>query len=253
MSALHRMGKINWIEPSKPKAPARSTNIVMKRKKSRKNTKKKAVAPSFKQAWHMMQPSKEIRFDSNDTGMNTQTSIGSRTHHQVLDNIAKGTALNQRLGSTVHASYVHFKFTVANNSTVKSKAFRVLVVREVNKGGLDTSTMDDLFSKTGTGFHTPNGTQADIKWPVNRNKLYVHYDKTFKIQPESENFLKKYLKIRLNSNYRYAPNSTDSTPYHGYTYLIVLLSDLDNTTTTTTCVFDSSIRVFFKDGRGRNY
>lgn len=226
----------------------KSANIITKRKFKKKNVKT-VVAPSFRQAYKLMQPPKEIRYDYYDLNMDSATSMATRSQVLAIDNIAQGTQVNQRLGSSVRTSWLHIKMSMANNSTVKSKALRVMVVREVNNGGLNTGTLANLFKSVGTATHTPNGSQTDLKWPLNRDLVYPKYDRVFKLPVEAESFFRRYLKIPLRSTFRYSPtNSAATTPVHGRTYIIVLLADLDNLPTATICVFDSCVRLFFKDG-----
>ena len=143
------------VRPFSKKKSTKSANIITKKKTNKKKNTKQVVASSFKQAYQALQPSKELRLDFNDIAMDTATSMASRSHATYLDTIAQGTQMNQRLGCQIHMSYLHARISVANNSTVKTKAFRVLLLREVNYGGLPIGSLTNLFKAVGTGTHTP--------------------------------------------------------------------------------------------------
>lgn len=226
-----------------------SANVYYKKRKPRKYKKKAQVAKSFRVAFHKMQPSKEIRYDVQDLAMDTSTSVASRLEAKYLDSIVQGTQLNHRLGSNVHISYVHIRGTVQSNSTAKAKALRVLLLREVNLGSIDITTFADLFKGPGSSAtYAPIGTQRDLQWPVNNEKAYTLYDRTHVIKPEYEGITHFNKKVRVNKIVRYPANDAAAyNPYHGHLILIMLLADCDNTTSATTVVLSTGVRVFFKD------
>lgn len=250
MSALHRMGKVNFVSSSKPAKASTSVNVVYRKPKPKKGYRKKAqVGKSFRIAYNKMQPSKEIRFEVSDGGMNTSTSVASRTQAVLLDNITQGTQLNHRLQSNIHISYVQLRGTIQSNSTAKAKAMRVMIFREINNGGVNTSTYADLWKGPGSGTtYAPTGTASDIAWPLNRELVQPLYDKTYVIKPEYEGLTYFRKSVRVNKLVKYPVNdATDNTPYHGRLLLLYCLSDCDSTTSATTVILTSSARVFFKD------
>lgn len=222
-------------------------NVVYKRRKPRKYRKKAQPSKSFQLAFHKLAPSKEIRFNLSEA-MDTGSVIANRTVASYLDNIAQGSQLNQRLGSNIHVSWLHVRGTIQSDSTVKAKALRIMVLREVNLGGIDTSTYAGLWKGLGTSVYAPTGTQTDINWPVNREKAYVLYDKTHIIKPEYEGITYVNKKVRLNKLVKYSPaDPTDVSPYHGHLLFLACLADCDNSTSATKVMFNCSLRVFFKD------
>lgn len=232
--------------------PYRSANIVYKttRKNKRKYGKRPVVAKPYRQAYNMLQPSKEKRFDFTDLAMFTNGTLSARTEYLQLDNISQDTDANSRLGSQIHMSYVHLKGTLTSNELNKTKALRFLIFREVNLGGFDPATMNYLFKGVGGLSYAPIGTQQDQIWPLNRELVQPIFDKRVVIPPE--NYSLKFInyKIRINKKVRYSPMvSTATSPYHGRLFLVVLLSDCDNTTTATTVALSLGVRIFFKDGR----
>lgn len=227
---------------------SRSTNVVYKRKKPRKYRKKVVVAKSFRQAFNKLAPSKEIRYEISPD-LDTLTSVATRTSGVYLDTIVQGTQLNQRLQSNIHISYVHIHGTLQSNSTVKAKALRMMVFREVNNGGVNPATYANLWKGPGSSTtYAPTGTSSDIRWPLNRQLVQPIYDKTHVIKPEHDGITKLFYKIRLNKIVRYEVNDgTDGTPYHGRLLCVFALADCDDTPVGTTAKLSCGFRVFFKD------
>lgn len=224
----------------------RSQNLITKPNKKQKR-KPQGVSKSFKLAFHKMAPAKEIRKDLDDYAMDTATSVATRTEYELLDNIAQGSQLNQRLGANIHISYVHIKGTLQSNSATKSKALRVMLFREVNLNGINTATFANLWKGVGTTTYAPQGNQVDQQHPLNRDNVIPIFDKTYIIKPEYEGIFKFSKQVRVNQIVRYSPNLGGTTPVHGRLILLYCLSDCDNLTTATTCVLASSVRIFFKD------
>lgn len=225
-----------------------SANVYYKKRKPRKFKKKAQVAKSFQVAFHKMQPSKEKRFPIVDTTMVTNGTIGQRSESLYLDNIAQGSQMNQRLGSNIHVSYVHLRGTIQNDSTVKAKKMRFLILREVNLGGLNLSTLAGLIRYEGTSSGPPVGKQSDVAWPVNREVAYTLFDKVVNIPIEADGIAYFNYKLRINRLVRYtSTDSTDVTPYHGHLIFVAFLVDCDNSASSGNVVFNCAARVFFKD------
>lgn len=234
--------------PSVAAAAGTSTNIYYVKPKRKVNRKVLKVDRSFKQAFHKLQPTKEIRFDVTDLVMDTATSVATRTKHAILDNIAQGTQLNQRLGSNIHMSYVHLKGTIQSNSTAKAKAMRIMIFKEVNNQGVNTTTYANLWKGTGTITYAPLGLQSDTQWPLNRELVHPIYDRTFQVRPEYNGITRINIKKRINRIVKYQPNNSGATsPYHGRIFLLCCLADCDNSTSATTVILTLGVRVFFKD------
>lgn len=227
---------------------ANSQNVVYKRRKPRKYRKKAQPSKSFQLAFHKLAPSKEIRFNLAEN-MDTATNVATRTAASYLDQIAQGSQLNQRLGSNVHISWLHLKGTFQSNSTTKTKAVRMMVLREVNFAGIDTTTYANLWRGIGhTSTYAPTGTSTDINWPVNKSLAYVLYDKVHFIRPEYDGITYFNKKVKINKVVRYTPNdSADSDPYHGRLLFLVCVADCDDTPSTTVVRLNCALRVFFKD------
>lgn len=248
---LHQMsankGLVKFV--SAKSTPKNATNVVYKPpKKKAKDKKKPVVTKSFRTAFNKLTPSKEIRFELSP-GLETSTSVASRTSVQYLDNIAQGTQLNQRLRNIVHISYLHLKGTLQNNSNTKTKALRIMVFREINYGTINPAVLASLWKATGSALvYAPTGTSSDQRWPLNKEICYPIFDKTVTIKPESEGMKVLDYKIKINRLVRFpANNSAVSVPYHGRLMLVFALSDCDDATTTTTMQLSVAGRIFFKD------
>lgn len=225
-----------------------STNLVYKKPYNKKNKKKAKVAQSYRIAFNKLTPSKEVRKEFANHTLETQTSVASRTAFLILDQISQGALLNERLQSNIHMSYVHVHGTLQSNSTTKSKAFRLMLVREVNNGGIVTGTFANMWKGSGTTTYAPTGTQDDVQWPVNREIAHRVFDKTYIIKPEHDGITKINHKIRINKVCKYCPNdSTSVQPYHGRLFLIGFYADCDNNPSATTAILNCGVRVFFKD------
>ncbi len=228
---------------------SRSTNIVSKPAyNKRRNKRKYKVAKSFRQAYNKMLPSKEIKFLFQDATMNTN-SLANATHIQDLTTIVQGTQMNQRLGSNIHVSYVHFKGSIASNSTVKYKSLRLLLIREINHGKLNTTTFADLLTlSNGYGNIAPSQIQSDGADRVNREQYSVYFDKRYKVPLESEGVRYINERVRISKVVPYAfAEATSSDTIRGHFYLIALLYDNDTATSTTTCPFLLNVTTYFKD------
>jgi len=235
---------------SKTKSTARSVNLVPSKKKKKGN--KMTVAKSYRQAYNYLQPSKEIKKIVDDYNLKTNGTVAQGTEHEVLDIIAQGTQLNQRLGASIYLSYLHLDLTLQSNSTVKSKAVRMMVFREINNGQLNTTTFDGLFRGTGTASYPPNMTQRDLQFPLNRDLVQPIYDKKIVVKPEYEGITVIKRKIKLGKYARYPSlDSTATGVVHGRVFFLLLLADCDNTASATECVLAGCARVFFKDSNGK--
>lgn len=230
---------------------AKSANIVYKPKKKYVRGKYKAqVARPFRQAYYKMEPSKEKRFSFDDVAMLTNGVIAQRTEYQQIDQISQGSLANQRLGSQAHISYVHLRGTALNSSLNNTKALRIMLFREVNNGGFDTTTMNYLFKSVSTTTAAPSGKQDDLMWGLNREMVQPIFDRTITIPPKDQGAKKIALKIRVNKLVRYQPmNSSATSPFHGRLFLLVCLAALNNVPDADTVTFSAGTRTFFKDGR----
>ncbi len=242
------MGGGKFVRLPKPESATvtRSANLVYPNKRKKKG--KPAVASSFKEAYHRLAPSKEIRYNLINATMEPLTSMATRTGSIYVDNIAQGPQMNQRLQNSVFASYIHINGTVQHNSALKARMLRLMLVREINNSGISTTTYAGLYKNIGTAALAPTGNQSDMQWPINRELAYVIFDKKFKLLPEERGILNVNIKHRVGKIYKYTPDDgVDSTPYHGRTLLIANVADCDGNPTATTSVLNLGIRIFFKD------
>lgn len=229
---------------------ARSANIVYKPKRRYKRRNKAVVAKPFRLAYHTMQPSKEKRFTWEDVGMFTSGTLSQRTEYEQIDAISQGALANQRLGSKLHISYVHIKGTALNSSLNTTKGLRIMLFREINNGGFDTTTFNFLFKSVGTTTSPPGGTQTDLMWTLNREMVQPIFDKTVIVPPKEDGAKRLSYKIRVNKLVKYQPmNSGSASPFHGRLFLVVCMANLNNTTDADTVTFSAGVRVFFKDGK----
>lgn len=237
--------------PKKTFASAyKSANLVSKYVKKKKPNKKNVVAKSFAQAYYKMLPNKEIRFNLEDLAMFTNGTIADRSTYYFLDAIAQGTQNNQRQQSAVHMSYIHIRGTLQNNSNVKTKFVRMMIVRERNNGDFVSATMANLLRGTGTAILAPTGVQTDGKVTINRDSYIPIYDKIYKVPIESEGAVVVKENIRINKRILYPRNNAAAfSPIHGQLVFIALLFDGDNTTTASTVTMGLEARVFFKDAK----
>jgi len=229
-------------------APSNSQNLVKVPNKKKKEKNK--VASSFMQAFFKMAPSKEIRFIVNDLAMLTNGALVQHTNFKILDQIVQGTQINHRIGSNIHISYVHLNASVISKSSTKAKAMRFLVFREVNNGGVNELTFAFLFKTTGATTVSPTGLQGDITLPLNRELVQPIFDRRINVKPQEMGVQLINYKIKINKIVRYTPtDGADASPYHGRLIFLVLLADMDNLTTGTIVVYNSLLKVYFKDYR----
>lgn len=220
-----------------------ATNIVRKPHRGKKAAAFK-VAKSFMQAYHKMQPSKEARI-VNVNNLTSGTNIFSVAQ---LAAITGGTLLNQRLGNGVYISYIQIRGTFNNNSVVKGKQVRMIIIREKNFNNFVTATASDLFIDNNYNPVPPTG-QAGTGWyNINRNEYEIVFDKRYSVRPELQNTSIIKENIRVGKEMWYDQDDiTDSAPNTGRLIWVICLYDPDSNTNTTVVDVDLQARVFFKD------
>lgn len=221
---------------------------MTKHNKTKSKPKAKANAKKdFIKMYHKLQPSKELIFAHSDGGAETNT-FANAVHVTRLDDCIQGTALNERMRSAIHMSYLHVRGGCVKNNTTKARGIRMLVIRERNHNKLNTTTFADLFQIV-NGYTTtaPSQFDADGAMRVNKEQYITLFDKVFSIPIESEGSLVVNEKIRLNQLQYYTRNAGTNTATRGQIYFITCLFEPDNTKTATTSPIEFALRVFFKD------
>lgn len=226
---------------------SRSTNLVSRPRYKRKNKRKVTVAKSFRQAYNKMQPSKEVKYLFQNATMST-SSLANAVMSQDLTSLIQGTQLNQRLGPSIHLSYVHLKGSIASNSTVKYKSLRLIIIREYNNQHL-TAAWADLLTNAGAYTNiAPTQIQSDGADRINREQYQVFFDKRYKVPLESEGVRYINERVRINRVVPYElANGANNVTVRGRFLCIAMLYDNDTTTSVTTCPFLLNIVSFFKD------
>lgn len=224
-----------------------STNLVYKNKK-RQNKKKAVVARSFRTAYNKMRPSKEQRFV---VLANMKTDLlADWVKAYNLDVIGQGSQSNDRIGNNVHLSYIHMRGTIQNNSVVKAKFIRMMIVADTNNDGvvINTGTFANLYKDYLWTVRAPTGGETDGRYVINTELCKVYYDHTWKIPMESEGIVSIRKNFRINRKLLYSTNSAVTTPQNGRLYLILNLFDGDSAPVATLVDTNFMIRIFFKDG-----
>jgi len=164
-----------------------------------------------------------------------------------LSDIVKGDALFNRTANDIIINYVHFRLSAANNSVVKTRLLRVMIVKERNARGttLDTTTWTNLFENEAFNDFTATALQGDAIVPLNRDVVDPIYDKTYKLIPEYNNGLFVQKKLRINRKISYEVDSNDII--NGRLYMIAHILEQDNIAVGTGAVVDCLARVFFKN------
>lgn len=231
-----------------------SKNLVRKPRKGKPKTKT-APASSFIKAYNMLLPSKFLKLDM--AGLLLSSSIAASPKECAkayqLDLIAQGNQANERLGNAVHISYLHLYGMIHSESATESKACRLIVFQEINRGGYDTVDHSVLFiSLTGAGSQPLTGTAKDGCFRLNRNYVRPIFDKVYKFEVDSGNDTVSINKrIRINRKQFYPLiNGTTYDPMNGRLYFVILAFETDQTTTANKFL-EVSLQgvVYFKDYR----
>lgn len=226
-----------------------SKNIVYKKPKPRRGRRRQPKATkSFKNAYNLLLPKKELRTElqkSLDTSAVPNNVVGASAV-----GIIQGTQLNQRLQSGIHVSYLHWRGTAQSNSTVKTKYLRFIVLKQANSNGtlLDVINYSNMLTGPTFGTAALSGIQKDIQYQIDREAYRVFLDKVISIRPEHDGNIYFNWKVKINTDIHYpraAPLST--TPENGNLFCICLLADGDSLPSGTIIDLDSEIRTFFKD------
>lgn len=171
-----------------------------------------------------------------------------------LTNIVIGDNVDMRTGKSIYLKGVKFNVSMTNNSVVKPRVVRVMVVHTKNKDGdlLDTLTWTDLYQNTAFSDRTADGLSGDIISPINTDILDVYLDKRFTLSQETANrastVWSQYLKIDRKFHYDDA-GSPGVTPQmiSGRLYVIFHVCEPDDTLGTAVTRVTGMARVFFRD------
>lgn len=242
----------NWKrgDPERVVVP-NATNLKLVNTKKKKQTKKNVPTKSFTQAFNKLLPSKEIKYEHLYLTKHTNGVLSALIMATPLDVIVAGPQMNQRLGANIRTSWLHVNGTYQNNDTAKTRFLRMMVIREINAGGLNTTTFANYYmNSTGYTEAAPVGSQRDGRYYINRERFRIYYDHTYKIPIESQGALTINKKIRVPSITQYPlADPTSTLPTKGRLYFITNLFEGDNSPVATTVVESLSLRMFFKDYR----
>lgn len=232
------------------RAPAASRNIVYKRPKAKRRFRRKPKpARSYKLAYRMLAPKKEIRYNFTDVAMSSLSTVDAWIITP-LTSIIQGSQINQRSQSGIHTSYVHWKGSIQNNSTLKPRFFRMVILRDARSDGniLDSAALTNLLVAPDFTDNTFVPTSQSLRKKINRAYYQVYFEKVVVVPPEAQTAKYFNYKIRVNTNSYYPrADGASVTPLNGKIYAIVMLMEGDNVTSSTDCVYSSEIIQYFKD------
>lgn len=214
---------------------------------------RKAVAKIARSVVRAEAPRREARFNlfhALDTTLLPASSFG--INH--LTNILIGDNYDNRSGKIIYLKGIKFNCSFINNSVVKPRVLRVVVVHTRNRDGdlLDTTGWTDLYQNTAFGDRVADGLSGDIISPINTDILDVYLDRTFTLSQETSyrasNTWSQYIKIGRKVYYDDA-GSPGITPQltSGRFYVIFHVCEPDDTTGTAITRVTGMARVFFRD------
>lgn len=215
--------------------------IVSGKKRSSTTSQVKSIIRSSNKA-------KEKRFDNN--GALATNVLATSFAFVNLTDIAQGIVLNTRLQDEITINYVHIALSLHNNSSLKAKFIRIMLVKERSSRGivLDTTNWTNLFEGTDFLNRTADALSGDISSPLNRDVLDIIFDKVVVIKPELIGAMYIKRKIRVNRKVKYNTISGEAdNPNTGRLYYIVHVMEGDNASSSVIINLESMARVFFKD------
>jgi len=213
----------------------------------KKGFKKPALAKAVKRAIYKSKPKREIRFFF-DNDLETVTA-GLNFGYNTITNITQGDQFNQRDGRRIYMSGLRLSLALQNNSTLKTRYVRVLVVRSKNAQGttLNLANMNNLLKQETFSTMALTKTSADVIYPVNTTLLQVYYDRTYRIKPEAQSSTLVQRYVSIKKNMLYDSLGSGNVPTTGEVYVIVLIAEGDDTPSDVTVTCRGMVRVFYKD------
>lgn len=222
-----------------------------KKMSKKKRTQPKRKGTTIRQVKNIINKDrkvKEKRFAI--TGLLKTDVLGDSFYVAEVTSLAQGGTIDDRLQNKIRINYIHAQFTALNNTALRTKAVRVMIVQDWNSLGtlLDTANWTNLFRDSNFGDTAATALSADLTLPINLNLVKVHWDKVYLVKPEQEGALYVKKKIRINKIYEYGRNQGSSTfAIGGKMYLIIHMCNVDDVSTAATMRTTGMIRVFFKD------
>lgn len=224
-----------------------------KRYNKKKTTKKgkpykaKALAKTVKKIVSKAKPKREERFivsRSMDTSA-TANAFSCTT----ISNISQGDQFNQRDGRKIYVSGVRLNIAMQNNSAVKAKFMRIMVVRDKNAQGqtLNTTSFANLLRDENFVDVAPTQAGSDIVQPLSTTLLQIYYDKVFRLPVEYEGNVHLNRFVPIKRTFLYDSLGSTNVPTTGEVYVILHLCDADGVTTTAVVSVNCMFRVHYKD------
>lgn len=225
----------------------KTKRTTRKKTYKKKPAQKKALNKAIKKVVNRGKPKREKRFFFNED-MHTSTTANSFAKN-TISNIEQGDAFNKRDGKKVYMSGIRLSLALQNNSTVKTKYMRVMVVQNKQAQGtiLDTTAYSNLLRNETFVDLAPTQTSADATYPLNTSVVRVMYDRVYRLLPEYQgsSFINRYIPIKKTLNYD--GTGGGNVPTNGEIYVILHLCEGDDTTTITVVKARGMIRTFYKD------
>lgn len=193
-------------------------------------------------------PTKEFRVVQSPA-LNT-AALANSFNNDVLTNISQGTADNTRDGRVIYMVGAQIMLN-AHNPHTTPRCVRFMVFQDINRAGdlLDTTAWTDLFTQQSKADHTATALYNDISYPLNSN-FKIFCDKKFIVSASNAatNAIQRRFWVPIRRKIYYDNLGTASNvPSSGKIYAVCHISELDNTTSSTSSRVSWFARVFFKD------
>lgn len=215
--------------------------------RKRRTAKKQSLNKAVKKVVFKAKPKREERFYL-DKDFSTSVLANSFQNH-TISNVAQGDQFNQRSGKRIYVSGVRATLAIQNNSTVKAKFLRLMLLRGKDARGttLDLTTWTNLYRDENFVDTTARADGVDVTYPLNTGLVQVLFDHVYKIPIESEGTMYINRFIPIKRYLTYDSLGTGNIPTTGQYHLIAHICDGDDVTTATVVKARGMYRLHFKD------
>lgn len=215
-----------------------------------KKVTKSYIAKVARQVTREAKPTKEFRVNGGGT-LNTLTPPASGIYQTSLVGIGHGTLVDQRASNKIYVAGIKLKLTLMNELATAPRYVRVLVVHTTNKDGdlLDLTGWTDLLQDADRADYTPTLLNGDSVSPINTDIVRPVYDHVCKLGKDGDSdsacLLQRWIPIK--QYVRFDDEGASTLLTSGQIRMIIMMSEPNNTASSTVVRYNFMARVFFKD------
>lgn len=230
--------------------PKKSYRVSNKPLSSLRPKVKEEVKKIARRQARINNPRKEIRFNPITSQFITNGTVAQRVYSENLTNIALGDQVNQREGYRIRISRIEVDYYFSNAATSARQA-RIVLFTDVSRDQtLDTTTYANLMDNSSFAQAAPTSVNSNYPLWYNDELMRVHKRKSHLLSPGGAD--KAIQQGRLVVNF--PDNGTlveyektnDITVSQGKKWLVLMVSELGQTSSAEVTDFQYRVKVFFR-------